>query len=70
MGERAEQPKVQAMRSIVGMAAEGGTATVSALLKQTLAGSFRPWSALSHATASLQFGTVDRDVLVADIFPQ
>ena len=27
VGERAEQPKVQAMRSIVGMAAEGGTVT-------------------------------------------
>jgi hypothetical protein len=26
VGERAEQPKVPAMRSIVGMAAEGGTA--------------------------------------------
>ena len=25
VGERAEQPKVSAMRSIVGMAAEGGT---------------------------------------------
>jgi len=25
VGERAEQPKVAAMRSIVGMAAEGGT---------------------------------------------
>jgi hypothetical protein len=27
VGERAEQPKVPAMRSIVGMAAEGGTAS-------------------------------------------
>jgi|GEM_PF-4423638 len=28
VGEWAEQPKVPAMRSIVGMAAEGGTVTV------------------------------------------
>jgi len=34
VGERAEQPKVQAMRSIVGMAAEGGTVPVSAWLKR------------------------------------
>jgi len=35
-GEWAEQPKVPAMRSIVGMAAEGGTD--SAKLKTTLGG--------------------------------
>jgi hypothetical protein len=34
MGERAEQPKVPTMRSIVGMAAEGGTDT--AKLQKTL----------------------------------
>jgi len=44
VGERAEQPKVPAMRSIVGMAAEGGTVLKLALprvFKQSLRPAWR-----------------------------
>lgn len=45
VGERAEKPKVPAMRSIVGMAAEGGTATET-----------RPSASFAKTLSSLTFG--------------